>query len=282
MEVPACFEGPDFIWNSGEGPRVWGVLNLTPDSFHADSRTASTDDALERAQRMESEGAAAIDLGAESTRPGAPPVPAEEEWRRLAPVLRSVVPRVKIPVSVDTYKAETARRAAQEGARIINSVGSIRWDPALAETLLELDLPVVLMHALDRPGRMQSDPRYRDVVEEVAGFLRHDASRLLAGGMSRSRICVDPGICFGKTLEHNLQLLAGLPRLLQLGLPVMVGASRKSFIGKLDGSGGPAQRLGGSLATALVAAGRGVHFIRTHDVAETVQALRVRKALEAA
>ena len=263
-------------------PRVMGVLNLTPDSFHAPSRAASVDDALARALRMEEEGAAVIDLGGESTRPGAAPVDGEEELRRVLPVVEALVRRLRVPVSVDTSKAEVAARALDAGASILNDVTALRGDPAMGAVALRYPT-VILMHMRGTdPRTMQEGPRYRDVVAEVAAFLAERLSAFEALGGSRERVWLDPGICFGKTLEHNLALFAGLETLSGLGRPLVVGASRKSFLGRLLPAGkpaGPEARLEGSLAAAARAAAAGVAFVRAHDVAETTRFLSAWAAL---
>lgn len=265
------------------GPLVMGILNVTPDSFSGDGALAAAGDpvaaALAQAEAMLAAGADILDIGGESTRPGAAPVPPEEECRRILPVIHALAGRAV--VSVDTRNAPTMQAALAAGARIVNDVSALRHDPASPGVVAEAGAAVVLMHMLgDDPRRMQQDPRYGDVALEVAGFLAERLAVAEAAGIPRARIALDPGIGFGKTLAHNLALLERLPLLLGLGCPVLAGASRKGFVGRLSGAAEAGQRVPGSLAAALFAAARGAAILRVHDVAETVQALRVWRALE--
>jgi dihydropteroate synthase len=264
-------------------PWVMGIVNLTPDSFSGDGLAeAGPGAAVARAEAMLAAGADILDIGGESTRPGAEPVPAEEEIRRILPVIRALAPRA--PVSVDTRHAATMAAALASGARIVNDVTALRHDPDAARVVAEAGAPVVLMHmrGLD-PRTMQDDPRYADVALEVARFLRERVEAAERAGIPRERIALDPGIGFGKTLAHNLALLDRLPLLAGLGLPLLVGVSRKGSIGRLSGvAERGVARMPGSLAAGLFAAARGAAILRVHDVAETVQALRVWAAAAAA
>lgn len=262
-------------------PWVMGIVNITPDSFSGDG-IVDPGAAVAQGEAMLAAGADLLDIGGESTRPGAAPVPAEEEIRRILPVVRPLAPQAV--VSVDTRNARTMEAALGAGARIVNDVSALRHDPGAAATVARAGAPVVLMHmrGLD-PRSMQDDPRYGDVTLEVARFLSGRVAAAEAAGIPRERIAVDPGIGFGKTLAHNLALLDRLPLLAGLGLPLLVGVSRKGFIGRLSGvAEGGAARRPGSLAAALFAAARGAAILRVHDVAETVQALRVWAAAGAA
>jgi dihydropteroate synthase len=261
-------------------PRVMGVLNVTPDSFSDGGDFLSPDAALHRAERMVEEGAAVIDIGGESTRPGAPPVSAEEEISRVVPVIAAVVRWAPIPVSVDTSKPEVMRAAVDAGAGLINDVWALRRPGAL-ETAAACAVPVCLMHMQGEPGTMQQAPAYADVVAEVAAFLAARVDACVAAGIPRGRVLLDPGFGFGKTLAHNLALLAGLRELSLLGLPVLVGLSRKSLLGALTGRA-VGERLAGSLAAAVLAVERGARLVRAHDVAATVDALRVVWAVRGA
>jgi len=256
-----------------EPPLVMGILNVTPDSFSDGGEFADPAAAVARARQLFAEGAAVVDVGGESTRPGAAYVSEKEELRRVMPVVEAVAGEA--PVSVDTRKAGVARRAAEAGAAMINDVSAGRDEPATAEVCAEFDLPYVVMHMRGTPGDMQSDPRYDDVVGEVRDFLAARAGWAKARGVRQ--VIVDPGIGFGKNLEHNLALINNIPALADLGYPVMIGHSRKSFIEKLTGAEVDG-RLGGSVAAALVAARRGAHLLRVHDVAATAQALAVAAA----
>jgi dihydropteroate synthase len=260
-------------------PVVMGVLNVTPDSFSDGGRYQSLDDALRRAETMAAEGAAIIDVGGESTRPGAPPVAVQEELDRVLPVVERLARELPIPISVDTSKPEVMREAARVGAGLINDVRALQWPGALAAAAAS-GLPVCLMHLQGNPATMQQEPHYADVLAEVWAFLAERVGACEAAGIPRERILVDPGFGFGKKLEHNLALLRHLNRFTGLAAGVMVGLSRKSMIGLLlDAPVG--ERLAGSLAAAVIAAWQGACIVRVHDVRETVQALRVCAAVRA-
>lgn len=261
-------------------PLVMGVVNVTPDSFSDGGVLLDHGAAIAAGHAMLEAGADILDIGGESTRPGAEPVPPEEECRRILPVIRQLAKAA--PISVDTRNAATMLAALEAGAEIVNDVSALRHDPAAVRVLARSEASIVLMHMLgDDPRVMQTDPRYQDVAMEVAQFLADRVAWTERQGISRSRIAIDPGIGFGKRLPHNLALIERLPLLAGLGCPVVVGASRKRFIGEISGVQPAAQRLAGSLAAALVAAQRGAAILRVHDVAETAQALRVMQACEA-
>ena len=254
-----------------------GVLNVTPDSFSDGGVFFGLDRALRRAERVAEEGADILDIGGESTRPGAASVSAQEEIDRVAPVIEALASRVSVPISVDTSKAEVMRAAVGAGAGMINDVRALRGPGAL-QAAVEAGVPVCLMHMRGQPRTMQAAPEYGDPVSEVRDFLRHRIDTCIAAGMAPSQLLLDPGFGFGKTLAHNLALLAGLVELCSLGPPVLVGLSRKSMIGTLTGR--PVEeRLAGSLAAAVLAVERGARLVRVHDVAATVDALRVAWAL---
>jgi dihydropteroate synthase len=259
-------------------PSVMGVVNVTPDSFSDGGVHLNPDTAAASARRMIDEGAAIVDIGGESTRPGSESVSAEEELRRVLPVLERL--QGKVPVSIDTAKSEVARRALQHGAVLVNDVTALRADPALAEVAAEHDAYVCLMHMRGEPRTMQVDPRYDDVVSEVAAFLEERLAFAVAHGVREDRICLDPGFGFGKTVEHNVELLRRFDVLLALGRPVLVGLSRKSTLGRLIGD--PYAKMGplsASLAAAVAAYERGATILRVHDVREHVEALAVVRAL---
>jgi dihydropteroate synthase len=258
-------------------PRVMGVLNVTPDSFSDGGQSYTLEAVLRRAEAMVAAGAAIIDVGGESTRPGAVPVDAQEEIRRVCPVIAAIADRFPIPISVDTSKPEVMRAATAAGAGLINDVRALRLLGAL-EAAAALGVPVCLMHMQGEPGSMQQAPRYADVVTEVADFLSDRMAACEAAGIARERILLDPGFGFGKTLTHNLALLAGLGAIAALEPPVLVGLSRKSMLGAITGRGVD-QRLAAGLAAAVMAVERGAVLVRTHDVAETVDALAVVAAL---
>ena len=258
-------------------PKVMGVLNVTPDSFSDGGRYAGLDAALARAERMVEEGAAVVDVGGESTRPGASPVSVEEEIRRVVPVIERLASRIPVPVSVDTSKPEVMRAAVEAGAQMINDVRALRLPGALAAAAAS-GAAVCLMHMRGEPDTMQSGPAYTDVIAEVRGFLETRVAACLSAGIARQRLCIDPGIGFGKLPEHNLALLAGLADIGEPSLPIVVGVSRKSLVGMITGRP-PAERLAGSVAFAALAVARGARMVRAHDVAATVDAVKVAAAL---
>lgn len=260
--------------------RVMGIVNVTPDSFSDGGAHASTEAAVAHGLALAAQGADILDVGGESTRPGAAPVPLEEELRRVVPVIERLARETALPVSVDTRKPEVMRAAVQAGAGMVNDVSALRGDGAL-ETAAALGVPVVLMHMLGEPGSMQDDPRYDDVVAEVHRFLAERIFAAELAGIARKNIVVDPGFGFGKTTGHNVLLLAGLERFAELGVPLLAGLSRKRSIGELTGRAVPGERVAGSVAAHLLAAQRGAAIVRVHDVAATVDALKVWEAVAA-
>jgi dihydropteroate synthase len=261
--------------------RLMGVVNVTPDSFSDGGPYLAKDAAIAHALRLEQEGADILDIGGESTRPWSQPVGVEEECGRVLPVIATLAKRTRARLSIDTRKAEVMRRAALEGAHIINDVSALTHDPRSMEVAAGLGLPVVLMHALGDPRTMQDAPRYDDVVLDVYDTLEARIAACERAGIPSARLIVDPGIGFGKTLQHNLALLGALSIFQGLGCAVMLGASRKSFIGHLTGAEA-ADRLPGSIAAALLGVAQGVQILRVHDVAATRQALLVQEAAVAA
>lgn len=261
-----------------------GVVNVTPDSFYDGGRHSDAQAALAHARRLIADGADRLDVGGESTRPGAEPVSEAEEIARVVPLVEAIRAESQIPISVDTMKPAVARAAVAAGAGMWNDVTALRHAPESLAVAAELGCDVVLMHMQGEPGTMQAQPYYGDVVGEVAAFLAARAEMAMAAGVAREKIWLDPGIGFGKHMVlHNLPLLAGLEVIVGLGFPVLLGVSRKSFIGALDGGKrGADERLGGSIAGALWGAQAGVAAVRVHDVRETVQALRVWRAIAAA
>jgi len=258
-------------------PRVMGILNITPDSFSDGGDFFVSAAAVQRAETMVEQGAAIIDVGGESTRPGAGPVDAAEEIRRIVPVIELLARRLPVAISVDTSKPEVMRAAADAGAGLINDVRALRA-PGAEAMAAALGLPVCLMHMQGEPRTMQGDPRYDDVVAEVAGFLRARVIACEQAGIARGRLLIDPGFGFGKTLAHNLTLLSGLAAVTDVGVPVLVGLSRKAMLGRLTGRDVGARTAAG-VAAAVLAVERGARLIRTHDVTETVDALKVAAAV---
>lgn len=283
--------GIDFAgrWLDLSSPCVMGILNVTPDSFSDGgvlSQPGSThfrialDKALSVTEAMVAAGAAIIDVGGESTRPGAPQVSEEEELSRVIPVVEAISSRFDVLISVDTSSPAIISAAAAVGAGMINDIRALQRDGAL-KALADTDLAVCLMHMQGEPATMQSDPQYDDVVADVCAFLAQRRDACLEAGIAATRICLDPGFGFGKTVVHNYQLLARLSDLARLGLPLLAGLSRKSMVGAVTGRP-VAQRLAGSVAGALLAAQSGAHILRVHDVAETVDALKVLAAMQQA
>jgi dihydropteroate synthase len=262
-------------------PQVMGIVNVTPDSFSDGGRFLGSDAALARARQLIGQGADMLDIGGESTRPGAEPVGEAEEIARVAPLIEAIRRESLIPISVDTMKPAVARAAVAAGADIWNDITALSFSPDSAAVAAELGCEVMLMHMQGEPRTMQQDPRYDDVVAEVSGFLQARAEAAVAAGVERGRIWLDPGVGFGKGPAHNLELLRHLDRLTGLEFPVLLGVSRKRFIRSIDPTAVEADdRLGGSLAAALWGAAKGVAAVRVHDVRETVQALDVWAAIE--
>lgn len=257
---------------------VMAVLNVTPDSFYDGGRHFDTGRAIADGIAMVQAGADIIDIGGESSRPGAEPVSQADELARVIPVIQGLRRQCALPISIDSYKAPVARAALDAGADIVNDISALGFDPAMAPLVANEKIPVVLMHMRGTPRTMQSDPQYADVVREVRDFLAGRLYDAMDAGIDADSIVLDPGIGFGKTVEHNIQLLRGLSVLAALGQPLLVGASRKNFIGKILGLA-PDQRLEGSLAAAVAAVLGGANIIRVHDVAETCRAVRVADAL---
>jgi dihydropteroate synthase len=258
-------------------PRVMGVLNVTPDSFSDGGFFLSADAALRRAESIAAEGADIIDVGGESTRPGARPVDTDEEMRRVIPVVEAIARRLPLPISVDTSQPAIMRAAADAGAGMINDVRALRLPGALAAARAA-GLPVCLMHMQGEPRDMQRDPHYRDVIAEVKAFLRQRLATCEAAGIDRARLLIDPGFGFGKGFAHNLRLLAGLHELTDLAAPMLVGLSRKSMLGAITGRA-TGDRVAASLSAAILAVQRGAAIVRVHDVAATVDALKVLRSV---
>ena len=261
-------------------PQVMGIVNVTPDSFSDGGAHDTADAAVAHALRLVEEGADLLDIGGESTRPGAAEVEVEEELRRVVPVIERLAAQVAVPISIDTSKPEVMRAAVQAGAGMINDVYGLRREGAL-DAAAALGVPVVLMHMQGEPRSMQAAPQYDDVVGEVHRFLAERIFAAEMAGIPKQRIVVDPGFGFGKDTAHNLQLLAQFERFVELGVPVLAGLSRKRSIGELTGRDVPADRVAGSVAAHLIAAQRGAAIVRVHDVAATVDALKVWNAVAA-
>ncbi len=261
-------------------PLVMGIVNNTPDSFSDGGAFANLDDAAQRALNLIDEGADIIDIGGESTRPGAEEVPIALEIERTIELIEKLRKKTQAPISIDTRKPEVARLAIAAGANLWNDVSALSFSPDSIAIAAKLDVPIVLMHFQGLPETMQENPYYRDVIAEVLAFLTQRVAAAINGGIERKNLILDPGIGFGKTLEHNLELIANLQKFAALGLPILFGSSRKNFIKLIDEKAqNPKDRLGGSIATAIIAANKGARIIRVHDVAATKQALLLQSAI---
>ena len=260
------------------GPALMAIVNVTPDSFSDGGKYHSVDRAVEHAMQLVADGADILDIGGESTRPYSDPVSASEELDRVVPVIERLVGETNIPISIDTSKASVARAAVEAGAEIINDVTGLEGDPEMLSVAVETQAGVCAMHMLGTPQTMQDDPQYGDVVAEIVDYLRLRKEALLAAGIESGKVCLDPGIGFGKTHQHNIELLNRAEEFLSLGSPVLIGHSRKGFIGKLIGSK-DSERDSGTLAISLLMASKGIHIVRIHEVAATRRAMNVWQSL---
>ena len=260
--------------------QVMGIVNVTPDSFSDGGAHDSTDAAVAHGLKLVEEGADLLDIGGESTRPGSAPVTLEEELRRVLPVIEQLAARTAVPISIDTFKPEVMRAAVAAGAGMINDIHALR-QPGALEAAAETGVPVVLMHMQGEPGSMQTDPQYDDVVAEVHRFLVQRLFAAEMAGIAKKNLIVDLGFGFGKTLEHNLTLLARSERFIELGVPMLAGLSRKRMLGEITGRDVPADRLAASVAAHVIAVQRGARIVRVHDVAATVDALKLWQAVQA-
>ena len=263
----------------GERTLIMGIVNVTPDSFSDGGLFFDRADAIARGEALAAAGADIIDVGGESSRPFSEPVPAQEEIERVGPVIEELARRLSVPISIDTHKAQVARHAISAGASMVNDIGALGLDPDMASLVAEAGVAVVLMHMKGTPKGMQVDPHYEDVVGEVGGFLADALARAEQAGIDRTKIVVDPGIGFGKTVTHNLLLIKHLSGLQALGVPILIGPSRKSFITKILGSGNERREVGTQAAVA-VAALHGAHIVRVHDVERTRHTLKLVDALK--
>jgi len=260
---------------------VVGIVNVTPDSFSDGGEHFSPAEAIEHALRLEAEGADILDIGGESTRPGAEPVGRDEELRRVLPVIAGIRQESDIPISIDTYKAKIAETAFSAGADMVNDISGMRFDPDMARIAAKSNAAVILMHIRGTPRSMQTNPVYNDLLGEISHYLEESISIAERAGVDRTRIILDPGIGFGKTFEHNFTILKNLEHFRSLGQPLLIGASRKSFLGSISGAG-VADRLAESVSAAVLASAHGANFLRVHDVAFTRRALAVHDKIQAA
>jgi dihydropteroate synthase len=259
---------------------IMGILNVTPDSFSDGGRYFDQSSAIKRAIQMADDGADVIDIGGESTRPGSEPVPAEEELRRTIPVIEALSREIGIPISIDTYKSDIARRALDAGASMVNDISGLRFDRKMAGTVAEYKVPVVLMHIKGTPKNMQQDPRYHALIPEVLEYLRKSITIAGDAGISEDVIIIDPGIGFAKTFEHNLEIINKLNEFTSLGRPVLIGPSRKAFIGKILGDATTGERLEGTAAAVAISIMNGANIVRVHDVKEMARVAKVADAVK--
>ena len=279
-DLPATWRCGHFLFDftRRKKPLVMGILNATPDSFSDGGKFRTASDAIIQAELMIKSGADLIDIGGESTRPGATPISLQEELDRVLPIIEALK-GCDIPLSIDTYKAETMRQALRTGVDCVNDIWALRQDEAVSAVLESKDCGIVLMHMQRDPLTMQFDPDYQDVIAEVSQFLDERAKLLIQNGIGRDRIAIDPGFGFGKSLEHNINMLSHFESFTTLGFPLLAGISRKSMLGKITGKE-THERIAPSIAAAIMAADRGAQIIRVHDVAETVDALMLWEALQ--
>jgi dihydropteroate synthase len=259
---------------------IMGILNITPDSFSDGGLFFDKSVAIQRALQMVEDGADIIDIGGESTRPGSETVPVEEELRRTVPVIAAIAKEITIPISIDTYKAEVAQRALDAGASIVNDISGLRFDPEMTKVVSEYKVPVVVMHIKGKPKDMQINPVYEALIPEIMDYLRGSIRFALDAGIQDDMIVIDPGIGFGKTFEQNLTIIHNLQEFTSLEKPVLIGASRKAFIGKILGDESPGQRVEGTAAAVAISILKGANIVRVHDVKEMVKVAKVADAIK--
>ena len=270
----------NFCLDFSQKTHIMGVLNVTPDSFSDGGLHFDKSLAVDRALAMVDEGADIIDVGGESTRPGSDPVSPEEEIRRTAPVVEAIAKRMSCPISIDTYRADVARRALDAGASIVNDISGMRFDPLMPKVVSTFKVPAVIMHIKGTPKDMQANPVYEALIEEILGYFKERIEFAVDSGISEDLLVIDPGIGFGKTFDHNLAILNNLREFAGLGRPVMVGPSRKAFLGKLLGGADPGERLEGTAAAVAISIVKGADIIRVHDVKEMARVARVADAIK--
>lgn len=270
----------DFEFNFFERTYIMGIVNVTPDSFFDGGRYNSTQKAIDHAFRLIDEGADIIDIGGESTRPGAQPVSLEEELKRVIPVIEGIAKKTKIPISIDTYKSEVAEQAIKSGATIINDISGLRFDPKMAEVASKYEVAVVIMHIKGTPKDMQNNPHYNALVPEIIEYIRESIIIAKKAGVDEKKIIIDPGIGFGKLPQHNLEIIKNLSAFCQLQKPILIGVSRKSFIGKILDDAPPSERLEGTAAAVVASIINGANIVRVHDVAYMKKFVKVADAIK--
>lgn len=259
---------------------IMGILNVTPDSFSDGGLFFSEKNAIEHAIKLVEDGADIIDIGGESTRPGSEPVSVEEELRRTIPVIKAISKEIKVPISIDTYKAEVAKQALDVGASIVNDISGLTFDPNMPKVVAEYSVPVIIMHIKGRPRDMQQNPQYEALIPEIMDYLRISMRLANKFGISDDKIIIDPGIGFGKTFEHNLEIIKNLKEFTLLEKPIAIGVSRKAFIGKILGDVAPSERLEGTAAAIAISIFNGANIVRVHDVREISKVVNVADAIK--
>ncbi len=267
-----------YLLDFNKRPYIMGILNVTPDSFSDGGHFLNVDSAVEHAKMMAAEGADIIDIGGESSRPGSEPVPLEVEVERVMPVIKALSKKINLPISIDTYKAKVAREALKAGACIINDISGLRFDPLMARVAAEADCHVIIMHMKGTPRDMQKRPVYKNVVKEITAFFKERISFAVKNGIKRNKIIIDPGIGFGKTVRHNLEIIKRLSEFKNLGVPILIGPSRKSFIGKILNATVD-KRLEGTVAAVAISIANGANIVRVHDVKTMADVAKVADAI---
>ncbi|MDI6800754.1 MAG: dihydropteroate synthase [Thermodesulfovibrionales bacterium] len=270
----------DFSLDFSKKTHIMGVLNVTPDSFSDGGLFFDKAKAVDHALRLIEQGADIIDIGGESTRPGSEPVSIQEEINRTIPVIEAISKNIKIPVSIDTYKAEVAKRALDAGASIVNDISGLRFDPDMPKVVADYKVPVIIMHIKGRPKDMQQNPVYEALIPEIVDYLRASVKIAMEAGIADDKIIIDPGIGFGKTFEHNLEIIKNLKEFTLLKKPIVIGVSRKAFIGKILGDVPPSERLEGTAAAVAISIFNGANIIRVHDVKEMAKVAKVADAIK--
>jgi dihydropteroate synthase len=270
----------NFSFDFSKKTYIMGILNVTPDSFSDGGLYFDKSSAIGRAYQMVEEGADIIDIGGESTRPGSEPISIEEELKRTTPVIESIVKKIKVPISIDTYKSEVAKVALDAGASMVNDISGLRFDPRMSEVVYEYKVPVVIMHIKGRPQDMQRNPVYEALIPEIMDYFRMGITIATRAGITEDKIIIDPGIGFGKTFDHNLEIINNLHEFTLLEKPILIGPSRKAFIGKILGDAPVTERLEGTAAAVAISIMNGANFIRVHDVKEMVKVAKVADSIK--
>ncbi len=271
--------GQNFSFDFSKKTRIMGILNVTPDSFSDGGKHFDKDSAIRHAIQMAEDGADIIDIGGESTRPGSDAVDAEEEIKRTMPVIEALAKKISLPISIDTYKSEVSRKALEAGASIVNDISGLRFDPRMPDVIAKYKAPVVIMHIKGAPKNMQQNPEYEALIPEIMDYLRESIAIAVRAGIHEDKIIIDPGIGFGKTLEHNLEIINNLHEFKLLGKPVLIGPSRKSFIGKIFDNAPTDERLEGTAAAVAISILKGADIIRVHDVKYMARVAKISDAI---